>query len=62
VPGFAKQDYLDEATFWSQVERSRELAVGIVDRVRAGDVQHDPKGGDCPTWCELWPMCRVRRA
>jgi ATP-dependent helicase/nuclease subunit B len=62
VPGFAKQDYLDEEAFWSQVERSRELAVGIVDRVRAGDVQHDPKGGDCPTWCELWPMCRVRRA
>ncbi len=62
VPGFTKQDYLDEEAFWSQVERSRELAVGIVDRVRAGDIQHDPKGGDCPTWCELWPMCRVRRA
>jgi hypothetical protein len=62
VPGFTKHDYLDEEAFWSQVERSRELAVGIVERVRGGDVRHDPKGGDCPTWCELFPMCRVRRA
>ena len=62
VPGFAKNDYLDEEAFWSQVERARELAVAIVDRIRAGDVRHDPKGGDCPAWCELWPMCRVRRA
>ena len=61
VPGFTKQDYLDEETFWSQVERSRDLAVGVVERMRGGDIRHDPKGGDCPTWCELWPMCRVRR-
>jgi hypothetical protein len=25
-------------------------------------VTHDPRGGSCPTWCELWPMCRVSRA
>jgi ATP-dependent helicase/DNAse subunit B len=62
VPGFAKNDYLEEEAFWSQVGRARELAVGIVDRIRGGDVRHDPKGGDCPTWCELWPMCRVKRA
>ena len=62
VPGFAKNDYLDEDAFWSQVERARELAVGMVDRLRSGDVQHDPKGGDCPTWCELYSMCRIRRA
>jgi ATP-dependent helicase/DNAse subunit B len=62
VPGFAKNDYLDEDAFWSQVERARELAVGIVDRLRSGDVKHDPKGGDCPTWCELYSMCRIRRA
>jgi hypothetical protein len=62
VPGFAKNDYLDEDSFWSQVERARELAGGIVERIREGDVRHDPKTGDCPTWCELWPMCRVRRA
>ena len=62
VPGYTNNDYLDEDAFWTQVERSRDLAVGIVERLRAGDIRHDPKGGDCPTWCELWPMCRVRRA
>ena len=28
----------------------------------AGDVRHDPKGDGCPSWCDLWPMCRVARA
>ena len=31
-------------------------------RIRDGDITHDPKDGTCPTWCELGPMCRVRRA
>jgi ATP-dependent helicase/nuclease subunit B len=62
VPGYSSKDYLDEEAFWNQVESSRELAVGIVERVRSGDIRHDPKSGDCPTWCELWPMCRVKRA
>jgi hypothetical protein len=26
-------------------------------------VRHDPKGTDgCPAWCDLWRMCRIRRA
>jgi ATP-dependent helicase/DNAse subunit B len=62
LPGFSKQDYLEEDAFWNQVERARDLAVGLVERMRDGDIRHDPKGGDCPTWCELGPMCRVRRA
>ena len=62
VPGFSRNDYLDEEAFWGQVERAEELARGFVERIRGGDVRHDPKGGDCPPWCELWRMCRVRRA
>jgi ATP-dependent helicase/DNAse subunit B len=62
VPGFSRNDYLDEEAFWGQVDRAGELARGFVARIRAGDVRHDPKGGDCPPWCELWRMCRVRRA
>jgi hypothetical protein len=62
LPGFSKQDYLEEDAFWNQVERARDLAVGLVERMRDGDIRHDPKGGDCPTWCDLGPMCRVRRA
>src|SRR5205814_2630041 len=52
VPGYSNKDYLDEDAFWSQVDRSRDLAVGLVERMRSGDIRHDPKGGDCPTWCQ----------
>jgi ATP-dependent helicase/DNAse subunit B len=62
VPGFSRNDYLDEEAFWGQVERAEDLARGFVERIRGGDVRHDPKGGDCPPWCELWRMCRVRRS
>jgi ATP-dependent helicase/DNAse subunit B len=63
VPGYPRNDYLDEESFWRQVERAQEHARGVVERIRAGDVRHDPKGGfPCPSWCERWPMCRVRRS
>ena len=63
LPGFAKHDYLEEEAFWAQVEGARDLARGLAQRIRAGDVKHDPKGTDgCPAWCDLWRMCRIRRA
>ena len=62
LPGFAKDDYLDEDAFWAQVETARERAGDNAKRIRAGDVQHDPKGDGCPAWCDLWPICRVPRA
>jgi PD-(D/E)XK nuclease superfamily protein len=62
LPGLAKNDYLDEEAFWGQVERARETARGLTVRLRRGDVRHDPRGGDCPSWCDVWPMCRVPRA
>ncbi len=62
LPGFAKDDYLDEDAFWGQVEAARERAAGNARRIQAGDVRHDPKGDGCPPWCDLWPICRVARA
>jgi len=62
LTGFAANDYLDDEAFWAQVEGARETAQAFVGRIRDGDVRHDPRGGDCPTWCDVWPMCRVRRA
>jgi ATP-dependent helicase/DNAse subunit B len=63
VPGFSKRDYLDEEAFWAQTERAKEHAVDFVERIRAGDVRHDPRGGPpCPSWCTLAPMCRVARS
>ena len=62
LPGFAPKDYLDEETFWAQVETARERALGLAQRIKGGDVKHDPKGDECPSWCDLWTMCRVPRA
>ena len=62
VPGLKKADYLDDAAFWGQVDAARERARAAVARLREGDVLHDPRGGSCPTWCDRWTMCRVRRA
>jgi ATP-dependent helicase/DNAse subunit B len=63
LPGFAANDYLEEEAFWAQVEGARDLARGLALRIRTGDVLHDPKGTDgCPAWCDLWRMCRIKRA
>ena len=63
VPGFARNDYRDEDEFWAQIDRAVEHARDFAGRIRAGDVRHDPLGdGPCHSWCELAPLCRVRRA
>jgi ATP-dependent helicase/DNAse subunit B len=61
IGGLAKNDYVAEEEFWARVEASRDLAGSLAKRIRAGDIAHDPKGGDCPQWCDLWTMCRVQR-
>jgi hypothetical protein len=62
LPGFVRNDYLDEEEFWRLVEGARGTARELAMRIRAGDVRHDPRGDECPAWCDLWAMCRVRRA
>jgi len=62
LPGYVRTDYLDEEAFWTAVESAKAAAQRLAGRIRAGDVVHDPRGGDCPAWCDLWPMCRVERA
>jgi hypothetical protein len=62
LPGFVRNDYLDDEAFWAQVEGAKQKALELAGRIRTGDVRHDPKGGECPAWCDLWRMCRVRRA
>jgi ATP-dependent helicase/nuclease subunit B len=67
VPGFVKNDYLSEDEFWAKVDWSAASARDFVDRIRAGDVRHDPLGRElgpgskngCPGWCRLAPLCRV---
>jgi ATP-dependent helicase/DNAse subunit B len=61
LEGFSRRDELDEDAFWEQVETSRATAQRLAGRVRAGEIRHDPRGGECPSWCDLWTICRVRR-
>jgi PD-(D/E)XK nuclease superfamily protein len=61
LAGYSRNDYLDEEAFWGQVETARRTARELAGQIRAGNVRHNPKGGECPTWCDLWPMCRVDR-
>jgi ATP-dependent helicase/DNAse subunit B len=62
LPGYVSHDYLDENAFWGVVESARGTATALAERIRTGDVRHDPLGGECPTWCDLWPVCRIERA
>ena len=62
VPGFKNNDYLETDEFWERVDAARGHAVTAVAGIRTGDVRHDPRGGECPQWCDLWTMCRVRRS
>ena len=61
IPGFSSRDYLESDEFDDAVESARSTAVGLVARIRTGDVRHDPHGGTCPHWCDLWRMCRKER-
>src|ERR671934_48152 len=62
LPGFTRTDYKDDDEFWAQVDGAVGHARRFVERIRAGDVRHDPLGdAGCPSWCELYPMCRVKR-
>jgi ATP-dependent helicase/DNAse subunit B len=62
LPGYARNDYLDEDEFWARLERARDDARVLAQRIRTGDVDHDPRGGSCPAWCDLWRICRKARA
>ncbi len=62
LPGFARDDYLDEDTFWARSRPRASAPPRTRGASRAGDVRHDPKGDGCPSWCDLWPICRVPRA
>jgi ATP-dependent helicase/DNAse subunit B len=61
VPGHARDDYLDADAFAAEVEYARATAVELAGRIRTGDVRHDPRDGECPSWCDLWRICRKER-
>lgn len=61
IPGFSSRDYLEADEFDAAMDTARDTAIGLVERIRAGDIRHDPQGDACPHWCDLWRMCRKER-
>jgi ATP-dependent helicase/nuclease subunit B len=59
--GLSDKDYVDDETFWARVETARTKAREFAVRIQEGDVRHDPRGDECPSWCDLWTVCRIRR-
>jgi RecB family exonuclease len=62
LAGFTRTDYLEDDEFWARLETARTDARALAQGIREGDVQHNPRGGSCPSWCDLWRVCRVARA
>jgi ATP-dependent helicase/DNAse subunit B len=47
-----------EATVAAGVETARERAAAM----RRGEIGRDPNQGQCPTWCQYQPICRLERS
>ena len=62
LPGLKRPDYVEDDEFWRQVDEAQARARRAVDRIHEGDVRTDPRTGECPRWCTLWTMCRVKHA
>jgi ATP-dependent helicase/DNAse subunit B len=54
-------DFLDGEAFEELLEGARGRAGEIVAGIRAGRIGRNPRGGECPSWCALAPICRRER-
>ena len=55
IVGYCATFVIDEATALGPHTWSGITGGGFAAR-------HDPKGDGCPSWCDLWTICRVPRA
>jgi len=53
---FKEPEELAEIVDAALVEATR-----VVGEIRAGRIDRNPRGGSCPSWCGLAPICRVER-
>ena len=42
LPGYTRTDYLDDEEFWARLDTARDDAQTLAQRIREGDVKHDP--------------------
>ena len=59
----SRSDYLDEEAFWGAGrDGTRPGAARRAADPGAATSRTTRSGGECPSWCDLWTMCRVARA
>jgi len=54
-------DFFDHDELEEILTTGLEEANRVVREIRAGEVTRNPRNGECPTWCELAPICRIER-
>ena len=54
-------DRLDEERFEACLEEARATASAAVGRIRAGQIDRDPRDNECPRHCGFAPICRRER-
>ncbi len=61
-PDASREDRLTHEEFEAVLEAARAEAAHRVERIRAGDVRHDPRNATvCDRFCEYGGICRVAR-
>jgi RecB family exonuclease len=60
--GFVRGDYYESDELKRRVAAARQRAIEIVAAMRAGTVDRDPIGGECPFYCTFQSICRRERA
>ena len=62
--GLSRDDRLDHDAFEAALEAARARAAERIERIRAGAIGHDPRGGEkgpiCARFCDYQGICRVR--
>lgn len=56
-----RTDFLDEETYEGILEEAEARASEIVEAMRGGRVERNPRDDKCPTWCSMSSICRIER-
>jgi ATP-dependent helicase/DNAse subunit B len=59
--GLVRTDVVDDDDFEAALEQTRRWAGELVARTRAGTIERNPIGGQCPKFCTFAPICRRER-
>ncbi|HET6830335.1 MAG TPA: PD-(D/E)XK nuclease family protein [Solirubrobacterales bacterium] len=54
-------DFKDPEVLAEIVDDALAEATRVVTEIRAGRIGRNPRGGTCPTWCGMAPICRIER-